>query len=132
MRILKFLIAGGIGVSINLGFFHVLYVLGVPYLLGSIIAVLLSMVVGFLLQKYWTFEDRLAQRIPAQFTQYAGLALGNLAINTGIVYVLIGKLGVYYLFAQAVAAATVATYSFFVYRMVIFKPQEQGSGPAGV
>ncbi len=127
MRVLKFLIAGGIGVSVNLGIFHILYVSGVPYLNGSAIAVSLSMVVSFLLQKNWTFENRTLEGAHTQFIQYAVLALGNLALNTGIVYVLIGKLEMFYLLAQAVAAATVATYSFFIYQLFIFKPRESGS-----
>jgi putative flippase GtrA len=129
MRVFKFLIAGGIGVSVNLGIFHILYVLGVPYLIGSIIALLISMAVGFTLQKYWTFQDRMSAHIRVQFIQYAALALGNLALNTGIVYVLIDKLGTHYLLAQAAGAAIVATYSFFVYRVLIFKPQDAGGEP---
>lgn len=132
MRVLKFLVAGGIGVSVNLGLFHLLYVAGVPYLTGSIVALLVSMVVGFLLQKYWTFEDRMLAGAHVQFLQYAALALGNLALNTAIVYVLIGKLGVFYLLAQAIAAALVATYSFFVYRWFIFGQRDSGGKPVGL
>ncbi|HCR52236.1 TPA: hypothetical protein DIV48_01140 [Candidatus Kaiserbacteria bacterium] len=132
MRVLKFLVAGATGVSVNLGIFHVLYVAGIPYLGGSAIAVLLSMTVGFLLQKYWTFEDRTPERMPVQFFQYAMLALGNVAFNTAVIYILIGKLGVFYLFAQAIAAAIVATYSFFVYRLFIFRSRVDSGKVAGL
>jgi putative flippase GtrA len=49
------------------------------------------------------------------------LALGNLALNTGIVYVLIDKLDVEYLLAQTVGAGIIAVDSFFFYRAFIFK-----------
>lgn len=127
MRVLKFLLTGVIGVSVNLGVFHVLYIFGVPYLAGSAVGFLVAMVIGFVLQKYWTFEDRSHERAHVQFALYTLLALGNLMLNTGIVYVLIGKLGMYYLLAQAVGAAVVAGASFFIYRAFIFKPQQGSS-----
>ncbi len=127
MRIIKFLITGAIGISVNLGVFHVLYILGVPYLVGSMTGLLISMGVGFVLQKYWTFEEPSSERARSQFVQYALLALGNLALNTGIVYVLVDKLGMYYLLAQTIGAATIAIDSFFIYRAFIFKPHEGSS-----
>src|SRR3989344_7253726 len=81
MRIFKFLIVGAIGLSVNLGIFHTLYVLGVQYLIGSISALLIAMVVGFVLQKYWTFEERSHERTRIQFMFYVALSLCNLGVN---------------------------------------------------
>ncbi len=132
MRILKFLTTGIIGVSMNLGLFYTLYVVGVPYLAGSATAFLCALLAGFVLQKYWTFEDRAPERLRSQFAQYAALALANLVLNTGVVYVLVGRFGVYYLFAQAVGAALVAVDSFIAYHLFIFRRQQDSGGAAGV
>jgi len=123
MRILKFLITGAIGISINLGIFHMLYIFGTPYLIGSVIGTLTSIIIGFLLQKYWTFEDYSPERAHAQFILYTTLASVNLVLNTGIVYVLVSRFDVFYLFAQAIGAAIIAIYSFLIYRGFIFKTQ---------
>ena len=120
MRVLRFLISGGIGISVNLGMFHLLVILGTSYLTGSIIAFLFAMIVGFLLQKYWTFEDRAPERVQRQLFWYASLALGNLALNTLIVYALIEYRHIYYLVAQAVGAGSVALTSYVVYSLYIF------------
>jgi putative flippase GtrA len=121
MRIIKFLITGGIGLSVNLGTFHLLYVSGVPYLAGSIVAFCIAMIVGFILQKYWTFEEHTVERARTQFMLYAMLALCNLAVNTFIVYILVEYTGAHYLVAQAVGAGSVALVSYFVYRLYIFR-----------
>ena len=71
MRVLKYLVTGAIGLSVNLGVFRALYVLGVPYLAGSVAAFLVAMFVGFVLQKYWTFNDRAPERVRTQFMLYA-------------------------------------------------------------
>lgn len=123
-RIVKFLVAGMIGVSVNLGVFHLLYLAGVPYLAGSAGGFLVAVVVGFVLQKFWTFTNSSHEYTRKQFFWYALLALANLALNTGIVYVLVGKLGFHYLFAQAIGAAVVAVDSFFVYKFFIFVGQK--------
>lgn len=126
MRIIKFLTTGLIGISVNLGVFHASYLYGIPYLVGSVSGILSSMSVGFVLQKYWTFEDSASKHVHTQFVFYALLAFGNLALNTGIVYVLVDKVGVYYLLAQAIGAAFVAVDSFFMYRTFIFKSFSSG------
>lgn len=127
MRVLKFLTVGAIGISVNLGIFHALYVIGVPYLIGSVCGLLVAMVIGFLLQKYWTFENYAFESLRVQFVLYAGLALGNLVLNTGIVYVLVGRLGVFYLSAQAMGALVIAVDSYFMYHFYIFRREEHSS-----
>lgn len=120
MRVLRFLISGGIGLTVNLGIFRALYVLGVPYLVGSIVAFLVALFVGFVLQKYWTFEERTLKYARKQLILYSMLALCNLTVNTLVVYLFIEYAGVHYLVAQAIAAGLVATVSYFMYRLYIF------------
>lgn len=132
MRLPKFLASGIIGISVNLGLFHALYVIGVPYLTGSVVSFAFALSVGFILQKYWTFEDRGRERLHAQFASYAALALFNLALNTGIVFMLVEKLSVYYLLAQAIGAALVAIDSFIAYQLFIFKPKQESGEVAKV
>lgn len=122
MRVSKFLIVGGIGLTVSLGLLHMFVVFGAPYLLGSIIAFSIALIVGFTLQKYWTFGDRTAGRTELQFTQYTALALTNLALNTGIVYAFVEYGGAHYLIAQTIGAGLVALVSYLVYNLYIFAP----------
>ncbi len=121
MRILKFLATGLIGLSVNLGVFQFLFVLGVPYLAGSIGGFIFALFVGFLLQKFWTFRELSLNKVNTQFILYGTLALCNLAINTVIVYVLVEHFNTYHLIAQTVGAGLVAIISFFVYKFYIFR-----------
>jgi putative flippase GtrA len=120
IRVIRFLISGLIGLTVNLGLYRFFTSLGVHYLAGSALALLLALVVGFVLQKYWTFEDRSHERAHVQLSLYMLVGLGNLAVNSVVVYVLVGIFGVYYLLAQAIGAGTVAIVSFFIYREFIF------------
>ena len=121
MRTLRYLVSGSIGLSVNLGLYRALVqFVHAQYLVGSVIAVSVSTIVGFLLQKYWTFEERSHERMRTQFMLYAGLSLCNLGINTLIVYLLVEYADAHYLIAQAVGAGLVACVSYVVYKRYIF------------
>lgn len=121
MRVLKFITAGCVGVTVNLS---VLYALvsyaGMHYLIGSVLAFSCSNIVGFSLQKYWTFRERTHRAAPRQFLLYSAVALGNIALNTLVVYLTVGVLGVHYLLGQIAGSALIACMSFFIYRNFLF------------
>jgi putative flippase GtrA len=122
MRIIRYLASGLIGVAVNLGLYRLLVEYVLPdKILSSIIAVTISTVVGFCLQKYWTFKTRAPTQTHIQFALYVLVACINIALNTAIVFVLISFFATYYLLAQAIAAGMIAIWSFFVYRGLIFK-----------
>lgn len=122
MRVIRFLTTGGIGITVNLGMYHLLVAYaGVHYLPGSVAAVTCSTIVGFLLQKFWTFREHTTETAHVQFALYTLVAIVNIALNTLIVYLLVDFLSVHYLLAQAAAGGIVALWSFFIYREIIFK-----------
>lgn len=121
MRILRFLATGIVGLVVNLGSLEVFVTFfKLHYLMGSVCAFTLALIVGFLLQKYWTFADHDASRVHTQFAQYTGLALTNLALNTGGVYMLVEYGGAHYLVAQACMAGILAIVSYLLYSRLIF------------
>jgi putative flippase GtrA len=52
---------------------------------------------------------------------YFFVAVGNLVLNTVLMYLFVEKIGLYYLIAQIVASALIAVESFFVYQRLIFR-----------
>lgn len=120
MRILKFLVSGLIGLSVNLSIFRLLSHLGVSYLTCSVVAFVAALFVGFILQKYWTFDGALSRQTHVQFLSYTILALTNLAVNTLIVYLLVEYAHMYPLLAQAIGAGSVAFVSYVLYQRYIF------------
>ena len=129
MKIVRYLASGVMGITVNLGsLFILVHVFDVHYLAASITAVSISTIVGFLLQKFWTFGERSFSRSRSQFLLYTLVAILNILLNTFIVYVLTGVLGLHYLIGQFVGAAVVAVWSYFIYRHVIFSVLTQGGG----
>lgn len=120
-RIAKYIGTGCVGLVVNLGTLHLLVdVVGMHYLSSSIVAVSCSTIVGFLLQKYWTFAERSGKRTIVQFGMYVFVALANIGINTALVYVLVEWMSLHHLAAQFIGAGAVAVSSFLLYRYLIF------------
>jgi putative flippase GtrA len=120
-RIVRYILSGGTGAVVNIGtVFLLTHYLGLWYLASSICAFLFSLFVSFYLQRTWTFKQTMPHTMTRQIMLYLAVSLFNLALNTGIVYVCVEYLGLWYVFAQIFAGAIVAITSFFFYKNIIF------------
>ncbi|MCE9629063.1 MAG: GtrA family protein [Candidatus Vogelbacteria bacterium] len=117
----RFIIAGSLGAGVNLFIFHLLFsVLMFHYLFASMVAVGVSLMVSFLLQKFFTFKNKEINNLSSQVGGYLSVAGFNLAANVAIVFFLVEWLNTFELLAQGLAAAILAVSSFIFYRFFIF------------
>lgn len=119
--LVRYLFSGGTAALVLLMGLYLLHgVLGLWYLASSVIAFLCSVMISFLLQKFWTFRNT-EKQINKQFSLYITIAIINVIANAFFMYTFVDKLKIWYLFSQVLAAGIVAIWSFFVYRHFIFK-----------
>ena len=116
----RFLATGLMGISVNLGSFEIFLKLGVPYLIASTVALCISTVFGFVLQKYWTFKSHATTNSKKQFIQYVVVAILNLGINAAVVFVCVEYFSLHPVLSQGIGGAVVAASSFFIYKFFIF------------
>ena len=120
----KFVISGGSAAVVNLGAAYVLTDwLGFWYLTASVISFILSLVVSFSLQKFWTFRDHVLDHWHKQFLLYLIMAVANLAVNTWLVFIEVEWLNLWYLTAQFITGAFIGLYTFFLYRYLFNREQ---------
>lgn len=126
MIILRYLIAGGTGAAVNVGtLFLLTHYGGVYYLLSATVAFFLSYGVSFVLQKFWTFEERSTERIHGQAALYLGIFICTFFLNLGLLYLLVERAHIWYVFAQVFASGILAGMSFFIYRHVVFASKRE-------
>ncbi len=120
-RVVKYIMAGGTAAAADLA---ILYALnewfGFWYLAAAVIAFAVAFGVSFTLQKFWTFRDQSRERIHAQATAYFLVSVGNLIVNTIMIYVFVEYFHLYVIIAQIIAGILIAISSFFIYRHFIF------------
>ena len=116
-RLGKFLVVGASGVVVNNAALFTFYaLLRLPLLVASSAAVALAVVNNFLWNDRWTFAQ---QRGPLslavrRFGRFGVASGGGLVLTTLMLWVLVNELGLHYLVANLIAAATGAASNYVV------------------
>jgi len=82
------------------------------------VAYWLSVVYNFLLNRYWSFENK-GGMVPKQIALYVILLLINYAVTVGIITVL-KSLGLSEYISKAIAISVTIPWTYFFYKKVIF------------
>lgn len=121
-KILRYLISGGTATSVNFFFLYAFTEwLNVYYLISVVIAFAMALGVSFVLQKFWTFKDTTKGNTHRQAFIYTSVAIINTMINVFFVYLLVEYVNIHYLLGQFISSVFIATESYFVYQILIFK-----------
>lgn len=127
-RLMRYVFSGGTAAASNVVTLFILVEFGnVHYLYASILAFIFSLAISFTLHKFLTFRDQETRNIHKQIGRYLAVILGNLVLNTTLVYVLVELLGVWYLFAQIIGAALVAVTGYIGYKYFVFREKASHS-----
>jgi putative flippase GtrA len=117
----KSFVVGCIGVSVDLSLLFVLTDISrLNYWISANIAFVITALINFSLQKFWTFGDAGVAKTGFQVIKFFLLALLNLFANSILMYIFVGIFGIWYLLAQAVITASLFLFNFAVYRFYIF------------
>lgn len=118
----KFIFSGGVSALTTLAllylftnFFHIWY------LVSSVIAFSLAIVLNFSLQKFWAFKGNQKKRAHWQFFLFLTINCFNLGLNSAGMYILVDKIGAWYMLAQVAMSAILAVVSYLFYKLVVFK-----------
>jgi len=104
-RVARFMVSGG---AVLAAYYAPYYLLtefcGVWYLVSSVVGSITSSVTNFILQKFWTFENKSGAKMRQQVIEFTLVSIGIAAANSGMLYILVGKLHLQYLLAQMVVS----------------------------
>jgi putative flippase GtrA len=123
-KILRFAIVGFSGILVNTGFLYLFTDLGgIFYLASSALAIEISIITNFLLNDFWTFKSRsgLIRQRWKRFASYNFLALGGMAVNMVVLYLLTAGLGVFYLYANIIGILFAFLWNYLTNRNFTWK-----------
>lgn len=119
--VIKFLASGLTVLLFNLAvLFFLTDIFHIWYLLSSIIAYSLAVILNFFLQKFWVFENGGNKMAGSQFIVYVFVAVSNSAVNAIFLYLLVEYAGIHYIFSQAAITLLLAVINYFISRNFIF------------
>ena len=121
-RVVRYLISGTTAAAVDLVALYLLVdILDLWYLGAATIAFVLTLIVSFSMQKWWTFGGSSADPLSTQMAGYLALSIANVFVNAFLMYVAVSVLQVQYLVAQFFVIGVIAFYGFFAYRYWIFR-----------
>lgn len=124
-RVIRFLVSGGTVALIELVLLYLFTdIVGLWYEFSFGIAFVVAFCVSFALQKFWTFEDHDTEDVHKQASLYFFVTIANALINAVALYVLVEYAHLWYLLAQIIINAALATGSFLIYKFIIFKKSD--------
>ena len=120
--VVKFFIAGSLAGGTDLVLLFLFHgVFKWPLVLSTSLAFVFSFLVSFTLQKLWTFRNFNQEKVLSQFVLYILNAFIGLNLNGFLMYFLVNKFNVWYIFAQIVVSLTIGFYNFLIYKSIVFK-----------
>lgn len=127
-RIVRFVISGSIAAAGNISVLFILvHFFEMYYLYASICSFFASLGLGFTLQKFWTFRNQSFKGTHVQLVRYAAITTTNLGINTALMYLFVTILGVWYIFAQALAGMIIAVIAYIGHGSLVFTNENVGT-----
>ena len=127
-QFVRFVLAGAFAFTINLvALYFFTDIVGIYYLVSTVLAFLISFSVSFTLQKFWTFQDNSRDHLHIQLPLYLGMQLTNITLNAGLMFVFVEYMHVWYLYSQGVISLVLAAVIFFLNKKYIFKKREEAS-----
>ncbi len=115
--------ASGLGVNYLMSLLFVGGVSGLWYLHANIIGIIVSMTTNFILNKYWTFEDRnfSTKKTFSQYGKFVGFSSLGALVQLAVVFSLVESNHIAYPIALILAVLTAAFSNFILNKKWTFK-----------
>jgi dolichol-phosphate mannosyltransferase len=123
-QFIKFLIGGTGGVIL---YYLLLWALtefsGLWYMASAVAASIANYTTNFLVQKYWTFQNKDISRIRSQAVLYGLMVAALFILNLSLLYVFVEYGRLHYLVAQVISTCVCTIISYFGTRTIFAGPK---------
>jgi len=120
-QLIKFGIIGGFAFLIDYSLLYTLTeFLGIYYLYSSIISFTISLIFNYIASIKWVFDVSKKQTLK-DFSIFVLLSLIGLGINQLIMYIMVEKARIWYMFSKIVATIIVMVWNFITRKIFIEK-----------
>jgi len=103
-QFIKFSIVGGVGTLINIAILYILTeFFNIYYLISAIFAFIVALTNNFILNKIWTFEEKLKEGALRKYIKFFTISVIALTVNLSFLYIFVEYFKIWYIFAQFLA-----------------------------
>lgn len=125
IRFFKYTLAGGSTFILDLSLLYILTdVFGLNYLVAAATSFSIAVSLNYWLARRFVF-DKTLRGAGAGYAIFIGIALGGLTIVTGLMYILVTKLGWPYLLSRIAVASFTGLWNYFLNLYVNFQVDKE-------
>ena len=122
MQIIKFGMVGGLCFLIDYGVMIFLTeVFNINYLISSGISFTVSVIVNYILSMRFVFETEKNDSAMKKFIIFVVLSVVGLIINQILMWILVDKIGIFYMISKIGATFIVMVYNFITRKLILEK-----------
>lgn len=125
-QLFRFGVVGVLNTLINL---LVLYILteffGVYYLVSAIFAFIVAVTNSFILNKIWTFEEKIKHKVYSRYFKFIIISLIALIFNLALLYLLVEYFKIWYMLAQLIGVVLNLIINFLGNKLWTFKNESK-------
>jgi putative flippase GtrA len=130
-EIVKYIVAGGLAFLFDITTLWICTeFLGMHYLLSNLLGYSSGLAITYVLNTQWVFSYRRYKKTWLEFLIFNLIVVAGLGINQGMMAVLVGTLGMYYLYAKIVTSFFVMVYNYFAKKFILFHPPNVSGQPS--
>ncbi|MFA4975778.1 MAG: GtrA family protein [Candidatus Paceibacterota bacterium] len=121
-QIIRYIFAGGTVTATNLVIFFIcVQYFKLWYLTSAIISFCFAVIMSYVLQKFFVFNNYSKEKIHKQFLIFLIFNIFMLGVNTILMYTFVEIMGFWYLLAQTLSSAICAFVNYIYFNKIIFK-----------
>jgi putative flippase GtrA len=118
---LRYIAAGLIALGVDFGtYVSLIRLAGVNYLIAAPLGFAFGLASIYLLSVRWVFGYRRLADRRAEFAVFAGIGLGGMALNQGVIYAVVTLLPGAYEVAKLISAGVVFCFNFALRKLLLF------------
>lgn len=122
MQIIKFGMVGGLCFLIDYGVMIFLTeIFNINYLISSGISFTVSVIVNYILSMQFVFETEKDDSAMKKFIIFVVLSVIGLIINQILMWILVDKIGIFYMISKIGATVIVMVYNFITRKLILEK-----------
>jgi putative flippase GtrA len=126
LKFLKFGAVGFSGVFVDFGITYLMKEkVRIPKYVANAIGFSSAATTNYFLNRIWTFKST-NPAVMVEFTEFFGISIIGLAINTFILWLLVSKFRMNFYLAKIFAIAVVTVWNFFANAYITFNPERTG------
>jgi len=94
--------------------------LGIYYIYSAIISLFIGNVIKFILNKIWTFNEKIKHKFVNGFVWFMAIGLFTIILNIILLYIFTDFLRIYYVLSQLISLMIVGLLGFYLNDMLTF------------